>query len=193
MKKIKYALSHGGILTLVLAVAVALLSSLIFGWKKQLASASDGIEVLLVDTTVSYGATSLLENEIQKRTGIVSGVAVIESSEAESYVKTINNYTVFDYILDLCRAKNTELLIVREPFLETALTAENLEPINISFDETNENCYKDGVLYALNITNLPLTESGIVFENTEEVYALLLTGDHTEDARQYLKTLMGEE
>lgn len=193
MKKIKYALSHGGILTLVLAVAVALLSSLIFGWKKQLASASDGIEVLLVDTTVSYGATSLLENEIQKRTGIVSGVAVIESSEAESYVKTINNYTVFDYILDLCRAKNTELLIVREPFLETALTAENLEPINISFDETNENCYKDGVLCALNITNLPLTESGIVFENTEEVYALLLTGDHTEDARQYLKTLMGEE
>ncbi len=191
MNRIKYAFRHGGVLTLVLIIAVALLSSLVFGWKKQLASASDGIEVLLVDTTVTYGATSVLEDEIQKRTGTVSGVGVIETSEAESYVKTINNYTVFDYILDLCSAKNTEILVVPESFLETALSAPILEPL--SFAPKNEKCCIDGVPYALNVTALPITENGIVFESTENVYALLLTGDHTEDAKQYLKSLTGDD
>lgn len=191
MHKIRYALSHGGVLTLILLIAVTVVSVTVFGWKKQVRSAKDGIEVLLVDTVITLGSSSRLEDEIEKNTGVVAGVATLDSSDAAQYIKTINNYTMRDYIVYLCRAKNTEILIVPASFLEDAFLSGLIVPLEIDVPKEREECFDSGIAYALPIKDLPLTKSGAKAETAppEEVYALLLSGDHTDAAREYLKKI----
>lgn len=195
MKKIRYALAHGGILTLVLLIAVSVVSVTVFGWKKQVRSAKDGIEVLLVDAVVTPGSNSLLENEIEDVTGIVAGVATLDSSDAAEYIKTINNYSLHEYISFLCLAKNTEILIVPSALLEDALLSDSLVPLEIDVPKEREECYISGTAYALPLKGLVLTSSGGNIESVSrgETYALLLSGDHTDQAREYLtKVFKGE-
>ena len=195
MKKLRYALAHGGVLTLILLIAVSVISVTVFGWKKQVRSAKDGIEVLLVDTVITPGSNSFLEDEIEDVTGIVAGVATLDSSDAAQYIKTISDYTMNDYITYLCRAKNTEILIVPASFLEDALLLEMLVPLEIDIPQKREECFVSGVAYALPIKDLPLTPSGACAESLSrgETYALLLSGDSTDDAREYLKKVFAGE
>lgn len=195
MAKIRYALAHGGLFTLVMLIAVSVLSVTVFGWKKQFRSAKDGIEVLLVDTVVTSGSNSILEDEIESVTGVVAGVATLDSADAAQYIKTVNNYTLKDYIAYLCHAKNTEILIVPASLLDDALSLDFLAPLEISIPAEHSECFVSGIAYALPIKGLALTESGANIEalSNSEIYALLLSGDRTEDARKYLNKVFSGE
>lgn len=195
MKNLRYALAHGGVLTLILLIAVSVISVTVFGWKKQARSVKDGIEVLLIDTVITPGSNSFLEDEIEDVTGVVAGVATLDSFDAAQYIKTISDYTMNDYITYLCRAKNTEILIVPASFLEDALLLDLLVPLEIDIPQEREECFVSGVAYALPIKDLSLTPSGACAESLShgETYALLLSGDRTDDAREYLKKVFAGE
>ncbi len=194
MKKFKYALSHGKILIIILIVAVIFVSSGIHDVISQLNSARDGIEVLLVDTTVSYGSTATLEKDIKNATGIKHvGAATLTKKDALEYVATIENYTLANYIEYLTIAKDCEAVFVTKSLLKDIYTLENIIPMGID-GVFGEECYKDGVLYAVPLKNKQNTQTNSnVIALQEETYAILLNGDHSSEMRAFLQTLIKED
>lgn len=79
--------------------------------------------------------------------------------------------------------------------LEDALLSDSLVPLEIDVPKEREECYISGTAYALPLKGLVLTSSGGNIESVSrgETYALLLSGDHTDQAREYLtKVFKGE-
>ncbi len=176
----KYALSHCfGILIaalLIITFATVFISDTV----SQLNSAKNGIEILFVDVTLSSGSTSQLANEIKKRTGVkYVGIATLESSSAEEYIRTVENYSMADYLEYLTRSRDSELIIITGSMLETAMQMDNVIPYSATF--------------AVPLTGIELTSYGTKAEAIEDVYALLIDGDHIDAIRSYIDSLFGGE
>lgn len=182
MNKLKYALYHGKIVLVILIIAVIFASTFINDTIMQINSAKNGIEVLLIDTAFST-STKTLEKEIKNATGVkFVGAASLIKSDAEEYVKTIENYTVEDYIYYLTQVKNCEAVFVTKNMLNSIYTLKNIVPLSIE-GEFDEICYFNGVLYAF-----PMKTSAL----QQDTYMILLNGDHVEYMRQYLTYLVAE-
>ena len=130
----------------------------------------------------------------KKNTGIkYVGAATISEKDTREYIKTVSNYTFSDYLSDITTLKDAEIIFVSEKLLPEVFLMKNLVPLNLegNFDQT---CYYNGTLYAFPLENTYVTEyESTIISLQEKTYALLLQGDHTDDARQYLKTLTREE
>lgn len=194
MNKFKYALSHGKVIILILAIAVFFITSSIFDAISQLNSAKNGMEMLLVDVTLSVGGADELAKSAKKITGIkYVGAATISEKDTREYIKTVSDYTFSNYLTDITTLKNTEIIFVPERLLPEVFLMKNLTPLNMEgvFDEK---CYYNGILYAFPLENTYVTEyESTIISLQEKTYAVLLNGDHTDDARQYLKILTTEE
>ncbi len=194
MNKLKYALYHGKIILLVLIILVFFITSSVFDVISQLNSAKDGIEMLLVDVSLSIGDADELAKSVKKITNVkYVGAATINEKDTRDYIKTVSNYSFSDYLTDITSAKNAEIIFVSESILPEVFLMENIVPLKIdgSFSDI---CYNNGILYAYPLKNTYVTQYGsTVISLQENTYALLLDGDHTDEARQYLKTLAMEE
>lgn len=191
MNKLKYAFNHGKIVLIILIIVVIFASSFISDTVMQINSAKNGIEVLLIDTAFTSGGARSLEKELKKITGErFVGAATLIKKDAEEYIKTIENYTVEDYVYYLTIAKNCEAVFVTESFLQNIYSLKNIVPLSIE-GEFDEICYHNGVLYAF-----PMKEAKNQEENVkalqEDTYMVLLDGDHANEMRQYLNYLVTE-
>lgn len=191
MNKLKYAVYHGKFVIIVLIIAVIFTSSFINDTVSQINSAKNGIEVLLIDTSVSFGSTKSLEKDIKNFTGVkYTGAATLIKSDAEEYVKTIENYTVTDYIFYLTTAKNCEAVFATKSMLNDIYNLKNIVPISID-GEFGPECYSSGILYAYPMKNAKNQDVSVTALQ-EDTYIVLLNGDHLEDMKKYLNHLNGE-
>lgn len=191
MNKLKYALYHGKVVIAILIIAVIFASSFINNTITQINSAKNGIEVLLIDTAFTSGGARSLEKDLKRITGEkYVGAATLIEKDAEEYVKTIENYTVEDYVYYLTIAKNCEAVFVTESFLQSIYKLKNIVPLSIN-GEFDPICYHNGILYAF-----PMKEAKNQEENVkalqEDTYMVLLDGDHANEMRQYLNYLVTE-
>lgn len=192
MNKLKYALYHGKFVIIALTLIVIFVSSFISDTISQINSAKNGIEVLLIDTSVAFGGTKNLEKDIEKITGVkYAGAATLIKSDAEEYVKTIDNYTITDYIFYLTTAKNCEAVFLTKSMLNDIYTLKNIAPLSME-GEFGEECYYNGVLYAFPMKNAKKQDIS-VSALQEDTYMVLLNGDHLEEMKIYLNHLNGEE
>ncbi len=193
MKKLKYALSHGKFVIIILIVAVYFISSGIYDVVSQYNSAKCGIEVLLIDTTVSYGSTKKLENDIKKTTGVkYVGAATLAKEDAMEYVATIENYSLKDYIEYLTDAKNCEAVFVTKSMLNEVYSLKKIVPLGLEGD-FGEECYHNSVLYAIPLTEEHTAEfEASIIALQEQSYAVLLDGDHVDQMRNFLKKYVEE-
>ena len=194
MNKFKYAVYHGKFVILILAIAVCFITSFALDIISQLNSAKNGIEVILVDVSLSIGNADELAKSIKKKTNVkYTGAQTIDSDDTREYIKTVSDYTFTDYLNDIAQAKNSEIIFVTEALLPEAYLMKNIVPLDIegSFDE---NCYHNGILYAFPLKNIHVTEyESSVIALQEDTFAILIDGDHTSQARDFLKTLTTEE
>lgn len=191
MNKLKYALNHGKTIIAILIIAVIFVSSFINNTVTQINSVKNGIEVLLIDTAFTSGGAKTLEKDLKKITGVkFVGAATLIKSDAEEYVKTIENYTIEDYVYYLTVAKNCEAVFVTENMLKSIYTLKNIVPLSIE-GEFDENCYHNGVLYAFPMKNAKNQQENVKALQ-EDTYMVLLNGDHTSEMRQYLNYLLTE-
>ncbi|MBE7092789.1 MAG: hypothetical protein E7365_06395 [Clostridiales bacterium] len=190
MNKLKYAFYHGKIVLIILIIAIILLSSFISDTISQINSAKNGIEVLLIDTSVSLGGKNL-EKDIKKITDVkYIGTSTLIKKDAEEYVKTIENYTLQDYIYYLTISKNCEALFVTEGMLQSIYTLKNIVPLSVE-GEFGQECYHNGVLFAFPMKKA--TNQNSSFSSLQEdTYMVLLSGDHLNEMRQYLNYLVAE-
>ncbi len=187
MNKLKYALCHGKFVLLILIIAIVFASSFINNTIMQINSAKNGIEVLLIDTAFTSGGTGTLEKDIKKSTGVTFvGAATLIKKDAEEYVKTIENYTIEDYIYYLTIAKNCEAIFVTESMLQSIYTLKNIVPLSID-GEFEDVCYFNGVLYAFPMKKAKKSDNVQLLQ--EDTYMILLNGDHVNEMRQYLDYL----
>ena len=194
MNKLKYALSHGKVFLILLIIAVFFITSSIFDVISQLNSAKNGMEMLLVDVSLSIGDANELAKNAKKITNVkYVGAATISEKDTRDYIKTVSNYSFSDYLTDITSAKNAEIIFVPENLLPEVFLMKNIVPL--ALDGTFENVsYFNGILYAFPLKNTYVTQYGsTVISLQENTYAVLLHGDHTNEARQYLKTLVMEE
>lgn len=194
MSKFKYAVYHGKFVILILIIAVSLLTSFVFDIISQLNSAKDGIEIILVDVSLSIGNADELAKSVKKVTKVkYTGAQTINSDDTREYIKTVSDYTLTDYLDDIADAKNSEIIFVTEALLPEVYLMENIVPLDIE-GAFGENCYHNGVLYAYPLKNTYVTEyESSVIALQEETFAILLDGDHTSEAREFLKSLTAEE
>lgn len=194
MNKLKYAFYHGKLILLVLVIAVFFLTSFVFDIISQLNSAKNGIEMLLVDVSLSIGDADELAKSAKKITNVkYVGATSINEKDTREYIKTVSNYSFSDYLTDITSAKNAEIIFVPESLLPEVFLMKNIVPLNIegSFDNI---CYSNGILYAYPLKNTYVTQYGSTLISLQEnTYAVLLDGDHSDEARQYLLTLTMEE
>ncbi len=194
MKKFKYALYHGKFVILILIIVFYFVTSFIFDTISQINSAKHGLEMLLVDVSLSIGNADELAESAKKATKVkYTGAQTIDSDDTREYIKTVSDYTLTDYLNDIAEAKNSEIIFVTKGLLPEVYQMKSIVPLNIEgvFDEA---CYCDGILYALPLNNAYVTEYGsTVISLQEETFAILLQGDHTDEAREFLKTLPTEE
>lgn len=192
MKQIRYALSHCGGVLLTLCIAVSLLTAVLSNIVSQLQSAQNGIEVILVDTTLSLGGDSQFQQSIRKHTGVkYVGVSTVEVASANDYIQTIENYTMADYLHYLTISRNAEMIIVPEAMLEIIYQLPNIAPLSLEIpEEYQEICTYNGTVYAFPFRNLPVTDyEATLLSAQSEVYGVLLSNaDHTDTMRQYLRT-----
>ncbi len=175
----KYAISHCLGILIAAVLIISLATFFISDTVSQLNSAKDGIEILFVDVTLSSGSTSQLAGEIKKRTGVkYAGIATLESKSAEEYIKTIENYSMTNYLEYLTMSRDSELIIVTESMLDTAKHMNNA--VALSSD-----------VFALSLDGIVLTSYDAKAEAIENVYAILLSGDHTDAMRAYIDSLSG--
>ncbi len=192
MNKLKYAFSHGKIVIAILIIAIIFASSFISDTIMQINSAKNGIEVLLIDTGFTTGGTKSLEKELKNVTGVkFVGASTLIKKDAEEYIKTIENYTVEDYVYYLTVAKNCEAVFVTESMLESIYKLKNIVPLSID-GEFDEICYHNGVLYAFPMKNAKNQEENVKALQ-EDTYMVLLDGDHANEMRTYLNYLTVEE
>ncbi len=193
MNKLKYVFSHGALITLILAVVLIFVTCTAYNWISQINSAKDGIEMLIVDSTLTVGSTSQIEKAVKEKTNAeYVGVATLESSDAQNYVNTIENYTLKDYIYFLLTSKDAEILIVPENMLEDMFSLKNISAIDC--EPANEKCCIDGKCYAVPLKNKKITSyGGIMLSAQYDVYGILLNGDHTEQAQNFLLSLESAE
>ncbi len=191
MSKLKYAFYHGKIVIIVLIIAVVFASSFISDTISQINSAKNGIEVLLIDTTVELGTSKSLERNIEKITGVkYAGASTLIKDDAEEYVKTIENYTITDYIYYLTLAKNCEAIFVTKSMLSEIYKLENIVPLSMD-GEFSEECYFNGTLYAYPMKNAKNQDISVAAIQ-EDTYVILVNGDHLEDIKKYIEHLNGE-
>ncbi len=194
MQKLKYAFFHGLTFILIGIVAITFISVSIHDTVAQINSAKNGIEVLMVDTVLSSGGTPEFVSHIKEKTGVDNvGVATLVSSDAKDYIKTIENYTMTDYLNYLCASKNCELIVVSKSLLSDVYKMNNIAPLCLEGD-FEDACYSDGVLYALNLKYYYFTEyDATIISLQEDAYGILLNGDHTAEMRTYINKLyLGE-
>ena len=99
MKHIKYALSHCINILLILCIVICLITTGLSEVISQLQSAKKGVEVILVDTTLSVGSDDQFRKNIQAFTQIkYVGISTVDSSSAEEYIHTIENYSMTEYL-----------------------------------------------------------------------------------------------
>lgn len=194
MKNFKYALYHGKFVILILIIAVYFVTSFIFDAVSQINSAKHGLEMILIDVSLSIGNADELARSAKKATKIkYTGAQTIDSDDTREYIKTVSDYTFTDYLNDIAEAKNSEIIFVTKELLPEVYQMKRIVPLNMegSFDDA---CYYNGILYAFPLKNAYVTEYGAsVISLQEETFAILLQGDHTDDAREFLKTLPMEE
>ena len=150
MKHIKYALSHCINLLLVLCIAICLLTAGLSEILSQLQSAKNGVEIILVDTTLSLGGENQFRKNIQTFTHIkYVGISTIDSPSAEEYINTIENYSMAEYLKYLALSRNAEILIVPGAMLETVYQMDTITPLLLEIPEQyQETCSLDGTVYA---------------------------------------------
>ncbi len=193
MNKIKYALNHGKIVILILMIAVFFISSLVFDAVSQLNSQKDGIEMLFVSTYISGGSSNTIVKNITNETNVkYVGAATIDEKDTREYIKQVSDYSFSDYLYDITTSKNAELIFVTESVLPEVYQMKNIVPLEIdgTFDSV---CYNNGVLYALPLKNVVINQNSNVVSLQQDTYVVLLEGDHTQDAHQYLSSLITEE
>lgn len=194
MNKLKYVFSHGKIALLILTVAVFFITSSVFDVISQLNSAKNGIEMLLVDVSLSIGNANELAKSAKKLTKVkYVGAATISEEDTRDYIKTVSDYSFSDYLTDITSVKNAEIIFVSESLLPEVYLMKNIVPLEIegTFESV---CYHNGVLYAFPLKNTYVTQYGsTVISLQESTYAVLLNGDHLNEARQYLINLATEE
>ena len=186
MKHIKYALSHCINILLILCIVICLITTGLSEVISQLQSAKKGVEVILVDTTLSIG-------NIQAFTQIkYVGISTVDSSSAEEYIHTIENYSMTEYLKYLTLSRNAEILIVPQTMLETVYQMDTITPLLLDVPEQyREICSHDDTVYAFPFRDLTVTDYGATLLSAQsEVFGILLAGaDHTEAIRQYLASL----
>lgn len=194
MNKLKYALSHGKLIILILVISVFLITSGIFDVISQVNSAENGIEILLIDVSLSKGNSDGLAKSIKEASNVqYVGVATIDEKDTRDYIKSVSNYSFTDYLNDTTVAKDTEIIFVTESLLPEVYLMKNILPLAIDGKFT-ENCYYNGILYAFPLKNVYVTDyNAEIISLQENTYAVLLEGDHAEDARNYLMNLSAEE
>ena len=194
----KYACSHmKGVLAIFLII-IFFLTSFIYETRSQLKSAANGIEILMVDSSLSLGNADKLASSIKKSTGVkYVGVAELLSSDAQKYIDTINNYPMYEYLKYLTLSRDSELIIVPGSMLETVFLMNNIVPLELgdSLGESDgsfpENALLNGVPYALPLKNISVTDyDATVSCIQDEPYAVLVGGDHVEVMRSYLSSLL---
>ncbi len=193
MNKLKYALSHGKLIIFILIISVCLITSGVFDVISQINSAENGIEILLIDVYLSKGDSNSLAKSVKKATNIqYVGVATIDEKDTRDYIKTVSNYTFTDYLNDTAESKDTEIIFVTEKLLPEVYLMKNIVPLAID-GKFSETCYYSGILYAFPLKNVYVTDyNAEIISLQENTYAILLEGDHTEDARNYLMNLSAE-
>ena len=186
MKHIKYALSHCINILLILCIVICLITTGLSEVISQLQSAKKGVEVILVDTTLSVGSDDQFRKNIQAFTQIkYVGISTVDSSSAEEYIHTIENYSMTEYLKYLTLSRNAEILIVPQ-------TMDTITPLLLDVPEQyREICSHDDTVYAFPFRDLTVTDYGATLLSAQsEVFGILLAGaDHTEAIRQYLASL----
>lgn len=193
MDKLKYALNHGKLIILILTISVCLITSGVFDVISQINSVENGIEILLIDVYLSKGDSNSLAKSVKKATNIqYVGIATIDEKDTRDYIKTVSNYSFTDYLDDTVQSKDTEIIFVTEKLLPEVYLMKNIVPLTID-GEFSKTCYFNGVLYAFPLKNVYVTDyNAEIISLQENTYAILLEGDHTEDARNYLMNLSSE-
>lgn len=193
MKHIKYALSHCINILLILCIVICLITTGLSEVISQLQSAKKGVEVILVDTTLSVGSDDQFRKNIQAFTQIkYVGISTVDSSSAEEYIHTIENYSMTEYLKYLTLSRNAEILIVPQTMLETVYQMDTITPLLLDVPEQyREICSHDDTVYAFPFRHLTVTDYGATLLSAQsEVFGILLAGaDHTEVIRQYLASL----
>lgn len=193
MRHIKYALSHCINLLLVLCIVICLITTGLSEVISQLQSAKNGVEVILVDTTLSLGGEDQFRKNIQTFTHIkYVGISTVDSPSAEEYINTIENYSMTEYLKYLALSRNAEILIVPQAMLETVYQMDTITPLLLEIPEQyREICSLDGTVYAFPFRDLTVTDYGAALLSAQsEVFGILLAGgDHTDAIRQYLASL----
>ena len=93
-----------------------------------------------------------------------------------------------DHIYFLLTSKDAEILIVPENKLKDIYSLKNIVAVNENFD--NEKCYFDGKCYAIPLDKKKLTSyGGTLISSQNEVYGILLNGDHKKQAEAFLLSL----
>lgn len=193
MNKAKFVISHCGILALVLCLVLVIVTLGAEDVRSQLASQRDGIEIILIDVSLSRSAPELLCKSIKAETGVRDvNSSTVESSAALDYVKTIQNYTFSDYLNELAAARDAELVIVSKPYLEAVLQMKQLAPLGFVPENADELCIKDGQAFAFPFKDKTVTEySDTLAGVADEAYGVLINGDHIAEMREFLLNLNG--
>lgn len=188
MRKLRYVFSHALTPLLAVLLAVVLLTQGVWFVLSQRRSMRNGIEVLLIDTALTSGENEQLAKSIREKTGVpYVGISSLSSSEAEQYVKTVQGYGMEAYLRTLTRSRDAELLFAPASLLETVLPL--ALPLEIDIP-AGEECMFDGVLRAMPVRGLAVTDYGACLSALAgDVYAVLLPGDHADDARDFLRVL----
>ncbi len=193
MNHIKYAFSHCIGILITLYIIICLLTTNLSNIISQLQSAKNGIEIILVDVTVSMGNESQLRKNISSVTNVKHvGISSLDSASAQDYIKTVENYTMVDYLTYLALSRNAEMIIVPETMLETVYQMNIIAPLSLEIpEEYKEKCSMNDTVYAFPFRHLAVTEyDATLFSAQSEVYGILLAGaDHTEALRLYLSAL----
>lgn len=172
MSKLKYVFSHSIVKIAVLSIIIAIITFGISDALLQLNSQKDGIEIILLDTSLSVSSPEILCKEIKRRTHVrYVNYTTVDSSSAGEYVATIENYTMADYLAYLAESRNAELIVVPENFLQDAVSLDNSLPVPENLGGGNYYSLKDK-----NVTSV-----GDKFVSITDVYGILLKGDHYED------------
>ena len=186
MNHIKYALSHCIGILITLYIIICLLTTNLSNIISQLQSAKNGIEIILVDE-------SQLRKNISSVTNVKHiGISSLDSASAQDYIKTVENYTMVDYLTYLALSRNAEMIIVPETMLETVYQMNIIAPLSLEIpEEYKEKCSMNDTVYAFPFRHLAVTEyDATLFSAQSEVYGILLAGaDHTEALRLYLSAL----
>lgn len=193
MKKLSYVFSHVIFKILVGIFIVCVLTFFIDDTLLQLNSQKNGIEIILYDTTLSVSDPKLFCKQIKKDTSVrYVNFTTVESTSTEEYVSNIQNYTVCDYLAQLAASRDAELLVVPEAFLERALTIKDIVPLELPIESAlTEKCSLNGVIYAFPFEDKLVTDYGDAFASAYQhnVYGILLSGDHTQQMRDFLSAI----